>query len=114
MNLMPQTFGDLENKIIIFRGNFNLFLEPVLGTEGGSPVLKKSSIWKLIEIKEKYNLCEIWRVRNTKKNRFPTWQKRRSGFLQKRLDSFVVSNTLQGSIKDTEILPALSSDHSPL
>ena len=41
---MPQTFGDLENKIIIFRGNFNLFLEPVLGTEGGSPVLKKSSI----------------------------------------------------------------------
>ena len=114
MNLMPQTFGDLENKIIIFGYNFNLFLEPVLGTEGGSPVLKKSSIWKLIEIKEKYNLCEIWRVRNTKENRFPTRQKRRSGFLQKRLDSFVVSNTLQGSIKDTEILPALSSDHSPL
>ena len=26
---------------------------------------------------------------------------------------FFVSNTLQESIKDTEILPALSSDHSP-
>ena len=27
---------------------------------------------------------------------------------------FFVSNTLQESIKDTEILPTLSSDHSPI
>ena len=44
INLMLQTFDDLENKTIILGGNFNLFLESVLGTEGGSPVLKKSSI----------------------------------------------------------------------
>ena len=37
-----------------------------------------------------------------------------SGFLQKRLGVFFVSDTLQESIKDTEILPALSSDHSPI
>ena len=34
--------------------------------------------------------------------------------LQRRLDYIFVSNTLQESIKDTEILPALSSDHSPI
>ena len=90
INLMLQTFDDLENKTIILGGNFNLFLESVLGTEGGSPVLKKSSIWKLIEIKEKYNLCDIWRIRNTKANRFTFWQKHHSGFLQKRLDYFFV------------------------
>ena len=37
-----------------------------------------------------------------------------SGFLQRRLDYFFVSNSLQESIKDTEILAALSCDHSPV
>ena len=114
LNLMLQTFDDLENKIIILGGDFNLFLDSALEAEGGSPVLKKSSVSKLIEIKEKYNLCDIWRIRNTKEKRFTFRQKHRSGFLQRRLDYFFVSNTLQESIKDTEILPALSSDHSPI
>ena len=41
LNLMLQTFDDLENKIIILGGDFNLFLNSALETEGGSPVLKK-------------------------------------------------------------------------
>ena len=53
----------LKKKIL--GGNFNLFLDSVLEAEGGSPVLKKSTS-NLIEIKEKYNLCDIWRIRNTK------------------------------------------------
>ena len=101
-------------KIIILGGNFNLFLDSALEAEGGSPVLKKSSVSKLIEIKEKYNLCDIWRIRNTKEKRFTFRQKHLSGFLQRRLDYFFVSNNLQESIKDTEILPTLSSDHSPI
>ena len=36
-------------------GGFNLFLNSVLEAEGGSLVLKKSSVSKLIEIKEKHN-----------------------------------------------------------
>ena len=114
MNLTLQTFDDLENKIIILGGDFNQFLDSVLETKGGSPVLKISSVSKLIEIKEKYNLCDIWRIRNTKEKRFTFRQKHRSGFLQRRLRLFFVSNILQESIKDTEILPALSSYHSPI
>ena len=41
LNLMLQTFDDLENKIMILGGDFNLFLDSVLETRGGSPVLKK-------------------------------------------------------------------------
>ena len=65
-NLMLQTFDDLENKIIILGGDINLFLDSVLEAEGCSPVLQHSSVSKLIEIKEKYNLCDIWRIRNNK------------------------------------------------
>ena len=56
MNLMLETLNDLENKKKITRGGgFNLFLNSVLEAEGGSLVLKKSSVSKLIEIKEKHN-----------------------------------------------------------
>ena len=59
----------MENKIIILGGDFNLFSDSVLEAEGGSPVLKKSSVSKLIELKEKYNICDIWRISNTKEKR---------------------------------------------
>ena len=58
MNLKLETFDNLENKIIILDGDFNLFLDSVLEVEGGSPVLKRSSVSKIIEIKEKYNICD--------------------------------------------------------
>ena len=51
LNLILQTFDDLENKIIILGGDFNLFLDSALEAEGGSPALKKSSVSKPIEIK---------------------------------------------------------------
>ena len=38
INLMLQTFDDLENKIIILEDDFNLFLDSVLEAEGGSQV----------------------------------------------------------------------------
>ena len=66
MNLILETFDDLEKKTIILGGDFSLYLDSLLEAEGGCPVLKKSSVSKLIEIKEKYNLCDIWRIRNTK------------------------------------------------
>ena len=53
MNLILETFDDLEKKTIILGGDFNLFLDSLLEAEGGCPDLKKSSVSKLIEIKEK-------------------------------------------------------------
>ena len=70
MNLMLETFYDLENNVIIIGGDFSLFLDSVFENEGGSLVLKRSYVSKLIEIKEKCNLCDIWKIRNTKEKRF--------------------------------------------
>ena len=109
---MLEIFNDLENKINL-GGDLNLFLDSVLETKGSSLSIK-SLVSKLTEINEKYKLCDIWRIRNTREKCFTFWQKHRSGFLQRRLDYFFSSNTLQDSIKDTEILPVLPSDHSPV
>ena len=37
-----------------------------------------------------------------------------SGFLQRRLDYFFISNNIREFILDTDIIPAISSDHSPI
>ena len=41
---------------------FDISLESL----GGNPLLKKKPIAKLIQIKEKIDLCDIWRIRNHK------------------------------------------------
>ena len=47
-HLMLETFDNLENKIIILGGGFNVFLNFVLEATGGSPVLKNLLFSKLI------------------------------------------------------------------
>ena len=37
-----------------------------LDSYGGKPTVKKKSIAKFIEVKEKFGLCDIWRIRNLK------------------------------------------------
>ena len=76
--------------------------------------MKKTSSAKLIELKESYDLCDIWRVGNMKSRRFTFTQKHSSGFIQRRLAYIFISNTLQELVTTTEILTPISTDHSPV
>ena len=60
------------------------------------------------------NLCNIWRVRNPLKKRVTFRQNHYSGFIQRRLDYFFISNTLQDTARNTDVFAALCSDHSPI
>ena len=48
---MLEKIDDINNKSIAFWGDFNLFFEAKLEAQGGTPVLKKISLAKLIQIK---------------------------------------------------------------
>ena len=76
--------------------------------------MKKKSLGKLIELKESYDLCDIWRVRNKKSRQCTFTQQHSSGFIQRRLDYIFISNTLQKLITTTEILTPISTDHFPV
>ena len=52
------------------RGDFYLIFASKLDAQGGDPTMKKKSLAKLIEPKESYDLCDIWRVKNKKSRRF--------------------------------------------
>ena len=53
---------DIKRKIIVLGGDFNVLFDISLEISGGNPCLKKKPIAKLIQIKEKINLCDIWRI----------------------------------------------------
>ena len=61
---------DIQSKNIVLGGDFNVIFDISLESLGGNPCLKKKSIAKLIQIKEKFDLCDIWRIRNPKIKRF--------------------------------------------
>ena len=68
----------------------------------------------MIQTKEKFNLRDIWRMRNPNMKRFTFQQQHILSFIQRRLDYFFVSNRLQESVNKTDVLAAFSTDLSPL
>ena len=109
-----EEFDISPTKQLVMAEDFNLFFNSKLEAQGGNPTLKKKSLAKLIEFKETYDLCNIWRVRNTKSKRFNFTQKHYLGFIQRRLDYILISNTLQEFVTMTEILTPVSTDHLPV
>ena len=103
-----------QNNNIICAGDFNLFFNVKLESYGGNSVFKKRSVGKTFELKETYNLTDIWRIRNPKAKQYTFRQKDVSRFLQRRLDYFFIFNNIQEFILDSDIIPAVSSDHSPI
>ena len=73
-------------KISFFAGDFNLFFDQKLESDGANPILKKLAVSKLIELKESLNLCDIWRIRNPKSKAFTFRQRHFSGILQRKLN----------------------------
>ena len=92
-------------------GDFHVFFDTKLDSQSGNPTLKKS-LAKRIELKESYDLCDIWRVRNTKAKWFTFALKHSSGFIQRGLDYMFISKTLQEFLTMAETLTPISTNHS--
>ena len=114
LNDMLINVKNVNNKNIILGEDFNMHFDSEMEAKGGKPVLKKQSIAKIVELLENFDLCDIWHIRNLKKRRFTFRQNHFSGYIQRRLDYFFVSNSLQEAIKNVDILASFSTDHSPI
>ena len=67
---MIKTIKDLSEKHIVLAGDFNFFFDTSLDSYVGKPTLEKKSIAKFIKLKEKFDLCDICRIRNPKAKRY--------------------------------------------
>ena len=61
---------DIQSKNIVLGGHFSVIFDISLESLGENPCLKKKSNAKLIQIKEKFDLCDIRRIRDPKIKRF--------------------------------------------
>ena len=107
MFALLKKFDINPKKQIIMAGDFNLLFDSKLDAQGGNPTMKKKSLAKLIELKESYDLCDIWRVRNMKSRQFTFAQQHSPGFFQSGLEYVFISNTLQELATTTNILTCI-------
>ena len=85
MFVLLEKFDTNPKKQVIMAGDFTLFFDSKLDAQDGNPTVKKKSLAKLVELKEDYDLCDIWRVRNTKSKRFTFAQERSSSKYSSRI-----------------------------
>ena len=96
----------------LYGGNFNLYFDIALETDGGNPKVKIKSLSKLLAMMQENDLWDIYRIRNPDEKRFTS--QCRNPFLQRRLDYFFISDFLQDLVEIADILPSVQSDHSTL
>ena len=92
LSKLLQNIENVQEKNIILAGDFNVFFDKKLESQGGNPALKKFSVAKILNLTESLNLCDIWRSRNLKKRLFTFRQRHFSGIIQRRLDYIFTSN----------------------
>ena len=124
MSFMPDSFirirktlyckhMKLYDKHTFLSDDFNFFFNALLDSCRGKPTLKKKSISKFTELKEKFNLCDIWWIRNPKTKTCTFRQKHVSALIQ-HLDYFYISNSRQFSVENFDILSSFLTDHLPI
>ena len=64
----------------------------------GNFMFEEKSIEKLIQIIEKINLCDTWRLKNSKIKRFTFRQHYTSGFIERRFEYFLVANLYKNQL----------------
>ena len=105
-------FGVIDDHTIVISGYFNFIYDTSLDARGGNPTLKLRSLAQITKICEKYDLCDIFRIRHPDSKRFTFRTK--NGKIHRRLDHFLVSNIAQETVHAVCILPSVKSDHSPI
>ena len=83
-----------------------------LDADRGFPKLKINFLSKLLSMMSENDLCDIFQVRNPDTQHF-SWH-RKTPFKQRRLDFFLVSDSMQENIESTDIIRSVGSDHSAI
>ena len=87
------------------------FFKASLETTGENAKLKTRTVGKSLELKDKFDLCDIWKIKHPKTKTFTFTQNHFSGFIQRRLDYIFVLQNFQERTRNVDILNAVSTDH---
>ena len=77
-----------------FSGDFNVIFNALKATCGNSKI-KTRTISKFFKLKDKFDSCDIWRIRLPKTKTFSFKQKYFSGFIHSRQNYIFISEKFQ-------------------
>ncbi len=97
---------------IILGGDWNLIRNPELDRMGGNTPRKQRSRTLVETIMTKFDLRDVWRVKNPTSKRF-TWRQKRP-LIQCRLEFFLISESIFDNVDKIDIIPSIRSDHSAI
>ena len=112
LNQILANFCSDDEYSIVMGGDFNTVFDPMLDKKGGKDKIKEKSVEKIQNIMNGFDLVDIWRIRNPKKQKF-TWRQKKPP-IQCRLDFWLLSDSLQNSIKVCDMTPLAFTDHSEI
>ena len=69
---------------------------------------------KIIQIKEKLNFVDIWKIQNPKTKLFTFREHHATRFIHRKLDYFFKFNQLQETVRKTNILAAFTCNYQSL
>ena len=100
-----ETFTLSQYKVVV-GGDFNVIFNPNLDGSGGTKRVK-DSVKFLEDTFLEHDLVDIWRVRNPTAKRL-TWSQK-NPIIKRRLDFWLISNTLQEEIDSVDITSSIKS-----
>ena len=68
LSILPENYDNFYNRNVILAGDINLFFNRKRECKGERPMIKRQSVSHIIQLLEAFDLCDIWRIRNPKKN----------------------------------------------
>ena len=101
---------DFEGDEIIIGGDFNLVLDVEKDKKGGLSKTHHNAQKTILEICDNLDLVDAWRILNPEERRY-TWRQTQPT-VHCRLDFFLTSQSLLGSIISANILQGFKTDHS--
>jgi exonuclease III len=108
---MINKLNEIQPGKLIVTGDFNLVLNVNIDKQGGLPRTNFSCQKILKEWMEDEGLSDIWRVKNPNK-RVYTWISKTQHKVMSRLDFILLSDCLQTTYVDSNIVPGYMSDHA--
>ena len=99
-----------QNTTMIWGHDFNVIFDNSLDVDGGNPTLRIQFLTKIHTPMAENELCDMFRLRHPGEPRL-TWR-RKNPFKQRRLEYFLISDSLQDSVSSISTSPSAQSDHS--
>jgi exonuclease III len=97
---------------VIIGGDYNICQFPELDKKGGKLENQLPFAKDVISFKDEFELVDIWRLRHPTLRRFTRRERSIGGYVQSRLDYWLISKHLEYVVVKTDILPGRRSDHS--